>query len=461
MYPRDTIAAISTPIGESGIGIVRLSGDQAIEIAEPIFCSPKNKKLGEQKKNTLIYGFVIDPESNRKIDEVLVSVLKAPHSYTAEDTVEFNCHGGIVPLRKVLELVLRVGARLAEPGEFTKRAFLNGRIDLVQAEAVIDLIKARTEASLQIAMQQLEGGLSQNIKRIRDELLGIMVQLEAAVDFSDEDLDILPFAELRGKTEEALRGIEGLLEGAADGKIIREGLRTVIAGRPNVGKSSLLNVLLKEERAIVTPVPGTTRDVIEEAVNIRGVALRLRDTAGIRHPGDEVEQLGVELSRKSLRQADLVLYVVDGSEPLTPEDFMIMDEIKNKKTVVIINKIDLPLQVDEKEVGSKIKCERLVRISALHGEGIESLKEAILDLVFSGRAVCLDEAIVSKTRHIDALRKAKNNLIEAVSLLKEGQHEEVVATVLKDALGFLGEIIGETTSEDVLVKIFEEFCIGK
>lgn len=461
MCMKDTIAAISTPLGESGVGVIRLSGSEAISVVDGVFKSKSKRKLGELPSHKASYGWVIDPGDRSIVDDAVVVVMKAPHSYTTEDMVEVSCHGGVVVLRRVLSLFLDAGARLAEPGEFTKRAFLNGRLDLAQAEAVIDVIKSRTEASLQVASRQLAGGLSEKVGKLREELINILAQLEAAVDFSDEDVEPLSMEGLGSKAQKVLCEIDNLLKSAEAGKVYREGLRTVIVGRPNVGKSSLLNALLRERRAIVTSVPGTTRDVIEEIVSVKGIPLKLRDTAGIRPPSDEVEELGVQLSWDSLKEADLVLYVIDASEELTAEDFELMGKIRDKKTVVVINKTDLPERADEAVIQGKLRFERLVKVSATKRVGVEDLEEAIVDLVFSGKAISLDQTVVTNVRHQEALRKARNNLEEAAKALQQALPEEMVAIVLKDCLNNLGEIVGETVSEDILEKIFSQFCIGK
>jgi tRNA modification GTPase len=327
MYSEDTIAAISTPLGEGGIGIVRLSGNQAVKIADKIFRCPNRRKIEELASREIIHGFSCCPRTRENIDEVLVSVMRSPRTYTREDVVEINCHGGIVPLKRTLEAALEGGARLAEPGEFTKRAFLNGRIDLSQAEATLDIIKSKTDSSLRAALSQLEGGLSSEINSLRAELIEILAHLEVTVDFSDEDITPLPRHEIGKKLLETQKKIRALIDSAKGGRLLREGVNTVIVGKPNVGKSSLLNALLSEARAIVTPIPGTTRDVIEEGLNIKGIPLVLKDTAGIRQPKDVVESAGVGLSRKSLRLADLVLCVLDGSQSLDEEDIVILREV--------------------------------------------------------------------------------------------------------------------------------------
>lgn len=461
MHLQDTIAAISTPIGEGGIGIVRLSGDQAVEIADTFFRAASGITLKNATSHTLLYGFVVDPKTGKKIDEVLVTLLRRPRTYTREDTVEINCHGGIVALRQTLLLALESGCRMAEPGEFTKRAFLNGRIDLAQAEAVIDIIRSRTAASLQVAICQLEGRLSQKVKALREALLNVQAHLEAAIDFPEEDLSPFSGQRLRQETERIFSEMMRLMENAESGQVYREGIKAAIVGKPNVGKSSLLNALARENKAIVTSIPGTTRDIIEEVVSIRGIPLHLRDTAGLREPGDEIEQIGVELSRKSIREADLVLYVADGSEPLTSEDFSIISETKHKKTLVVVNKIDLPERIEEEMLRQALEPERLVKISALSGDGLEDLEQAVVDLVFAGKVFSLDDTLVSSVRHQHALKKAAEGLKEAVTATENNFPEEITATVVRDAIDALGEIVGETATEDLLDKIFSEFCIGK
>ena len=460
MYSHDVIAAISTSLGVSGIGIVRLSGDGVIDIATKIFVSPKGKEVSSAS-HVIHHGFIVDPDTGRKIDEVLISVMKGPHTYTREDVVELNCHGGPVSLRGVLGVVLANGARLAEPGEFTKRAFLNGRIDLAQAEAVVDIINSRTDASLRAAMHQLQGELSAKINEIMDEVLEVAIQLEATIDFSEEDIDLLPRTELNSKLEIARLRATDLLSSWENGRVLREGVRASIVGRPNVGKSSLLNALLKEKRCIVTSIPGTTRDIIEETISVRGVPLIIHDTAGIRHPENEVEQIGVELSKKSIFEAGLVIFVVDSSEPLSKEDIKVIDELKGKRSILVLNKSDLPNIVKEKDFANLLKYKRCVNISATKREGIEELEEAIVETVFSGKAGLADETLITNVRHKNSLVKALEGITEAQVGLEENRSEEFVIVSLKYALEGLGEIVGKVTDGDLLSRIFAQFCIGK
>lgn len=463
MYTEDTIVAISTPLGEGGIGIVRLSGNGAIKIAEKIFKSPSGRKIKELSSREMIHGFSRHPRTGEPIDEVLVSVMKAPGTYTREDVVEINCHGGIVPLRGTLEAALEAGARMAEPGEFTKRAFLNGRIDLSQCEATLDIIKSKTDASLRAAMGQLEGRLSSEINLLRSELTDILAHLEATVDFSDEDIDPLPRPEIIKRLRWAREKNRALIDSAKGGRLLREGVNTVIVGKPNVGKSSLLNALLSEERAIVTPIPGTTRDVIEEGLNVKGVPLVLKDTAGIRHPKDVVESAGVELSRQSLRAADLVLCVLDGSGCLDEEDMTILREARGKKTIVVINKSDLPRKIDETKALEVLGGgdANAIPVSALYMSGLDLLRDAIFDAVVVGRIVPGEEVMVTNVRHLNALRRTRKHLSRSIKALRKDLSEEFVASDVRDALSALGEIVGETITEDVLDKIFSQFCIGK
>lgn len=464
MYYRDTIAAISTPIGEGGIGIVRLSGDEAVAIAGKMFASPSGQGLAESPHKTLTYGYVVHPETRTRLDEVLVSVMRAPHTYTKEDVVEINIHSGNVVLREALQTALQAGARLAEPGEFTKRAFLNGRIDLAQAEAVIDLIRSSAPSILKLAEQQLEGFLSREVKEIRSILLEIAAHLEAGIDFSDEDIETLPGDELLGLAKNARVRLEKLLKNAEGGKIYREGVKTAIIGKPNVGKSSLLNLLLRENRAIVTAIPGTTRDIIEEKVLVKGICLNLQDTAGIRHPRNEVEKIGVRLSRASLKSAQLVLLVVDRSQPLGPEDEEIIQAIKKsaqKKVLVVVNKADLPPSLDPRKQERKLSGFEKVSISAKTGQGIEKLEEKIADIIFQGVPPAPEETLVTNIRHIKLLKEAEKNLREAAGLLENRAPDELAMAVLRDCLDCLGGITGETVSEEILEKIFSRFCIGK
>jgi len=461
IFSEDTIASISTPLGENGIGIVRLSGKEAISIVEKIF-QPKNKNQSLDKipTHTLHYGFI--SKNGTVVDEVLVTVMRAPKTYTREDVVEINCHGGIVPLRKVLELCLEKGARLAQPGEFTQRAFLNGRIDLAQAEAVCDLIRAKTEIASQIAVKQLEGHFSNRIKAIRDQLVNLLAYLEVSLDYSEEEVKFLTREEIGKRIDGMLSSLEGLLLTAETGKILREGLKTAIVGKPNVGKSSLLNALLREERAIVTSYPGTTRDVIEEMVNLRGIPLVIMDTAGIReHSLDLIEKIGVERSKKTIQSAELILFIIDLSTPLTEEDHYIAKIIAEfnpqAKVILVGNKVDLPQQVSDED----LSLSPLLKISATLGTGIEDLEQKIYEMFITAELTTPDTVFVTNLRHKDALIRAKDAVWDAKKTNENNFSEEFIALDLRQALNALGEIIGETVTEDILDRIFSQFCVGK
>ncbi|MBC7261584.1 MAG: tRNA uridine-5-carboxymethylaminomethyl(34) synthesis GTPase MnmE [Chloroflexi bacterium] len=455
----DTIAAISTPIGEGGIGIVRLSGPEAEAILRKVF-RPRGKKRQssrpfEPKSHYLYYGHVVDPGTGIVVDEVLATLMRAPRTYTRQDVAEIYCHGGIVPLRRTLELVLRHGARLAQPGEFTLRAFLNGRIDLAQAEAVLDIVRAKTEVSLRVAMEQLDGRISGQVRVIRSMLLTALAHLEASLDFPEDEIPPLDLASILTQAKEQ---IQALLTQAAQGMIYRHGVRTAIIGRPNVGKSSLLNALLRTSRAIVTPIPGTTRDTLEETLNLRGIPLCLVDTAGITKSTNLIEKLGIERSLQALQQADLVLFVIDGSEPLQEEDFELATAVRNKSVIVVVNKLDLPAVAD---ADSLLPEARHVHLSALTGEGLNVLEDTIVETVFSGQVQTSDVPIISNPRHREILHRALAHITAAESSYQAQCTADLTAIDLTAAVSALGEITGESVSEDVLELIFSNFCLGK
>jgi len=456
----ETIAAISTPFGESGIGIVRISGSSAESIAQKLF-SPK-KDQSYFISHHFHYGEIIDPKSGNPVDEVLIVLMKSPKTYTKEDIVEIHCHGGYFILQKVLELVLREGARMALPGEFTKRAFLNGRIDLTQAEAVIDLIRAKTQSSLEIANQQLRGGLYREMTQLKTRLIEHLALMEAHIDFPEEEIEPIAFEELKKDLEVMIHQMGGWINSYEEGRVFRDGISCAIVGKTNVGKSSLLNVLLKEERAIVTPIPGTTRDVIEEVLNIYGIPVRLMDTAGLRKPADSIEQEGVRRAKERVADSDFVLLMLDGSRELDGDDFDIFGETTGKKRVVIINKNDLPLKIPVVEVKSRFKDDPIVLISALKNEGIDDLKRTIYtSLVHREVRATPEHLIVANIRHKKALTQVRDNLSNAKKGLEEGTSLEFTAFEIRSALEALGEMVGETTTEEILIRIFEQFCIGK
>ncbi len=448
MY-EDTIAALSTPLGEGGIGIVRLSGPDALAIAQKVFHHPLQDRL-------LVYGHIIDPATKEVVDEVLVSYMAAPHTYTREDIVEVNCHGGPLPLQRVLELVLRHGARLANPGEFTLRAFLNGRIDLAQAESVLDVVRAKTAASLRVAVQGLGGGLSQSLKAVRAELMSVLAYLTARIDFPEDEVaeqEIIP------PLERARKKLGELISSADQGIVYRQGVRTAIVGRRNVGKSSLLNRLLRQSRAIVSPVPGTTRDTVEEVVNLKGVPFVLIDTAGmVQHKG-LVESLGVARSRKAIEQADIVLLVLDASNNLRSSDrelIALLSELREKEVLVAANKCDLPRRALFDHLAWAT-----VSISALTGEGLDKLEDRMVACVLGGKVSTSDALLVSNPRHKACLERAEGHLEQALSSIAAQMPDDFITIDLTAALNALGEITGETVSEELLETIFSNFCIGK
>ena len=457
----DTIAAISTAPGEGAIGIVRISGDLAISIASSIYqCG--TKQLEEQKTHTIHYGHIVDPKSGEVYDEVMVSVLRAPKTFTREDIVEINCHGGIVAINRVLQLVLRMGARLAEPGEFTKRAFLNGRIDLSQAEAVMDLIRAKTDKSMQLAMRQLDGQLSHLIQNLRQEILNTLAQVEVNIDYPEyDDVEEMTLQLLREKTQQVLQGIRALLNTASQGKILRDGLKTAIVGRPNVGKSSLLNVLLREEKAIVTDIAGTTRDTIEEYVNVRGVPLQLIDTAGIRETDDVVEKIGVERSRKALKEADFVLLLLNQSETLQEEDIRLLETTKGMKRIILFNKTDLPSKLSKEDIAPYAQVEEIVTTSMLNKEGIDQLEEKIAGYFFQGQMNERDATYLSNTRHIALLEKVEQALVEVQNGIEMEMPVDLIQIDFTRAWDLLGEITGDSVQDELLTQLFSQFCLGK
>jgi tRNA modification GTPase len=455
----DTIAAVATPMGEGGIAVIRVSGPEAIEVVDKIYRG--KRKLSTVESHTIHYGHLYNPQTGERVEEVLVSVMRAPRTFTREDVVEVNCHGGIVSVERVLELILDNGARLAEPGEFTKRAFLNGRIDLSQAEAVIDLIRAKTDKAMKVALNQVEGKLSRLIRKLRQNLIEAMAHIEVTLDYPEHDVEEVTQNFLREKCTEVKEEIGRLLQTARQGKILREGLSTAIIGRPNVGKSSLLNSLVQEEKAIVTDVAGTTRDVIEEYVNVRGVPLRLIDTAGIRETEDIVEKIGVEKSRQLLQEADLVLLVLNHNEPLTPDDYAIFDAAKGFQVIVIVNKVDLPQRIDLDEVKRHFPNQPLIMTSAKEETGIDLLERAIADLFFSGRVQQDDLTYVSNARHIQLLRQAERAVDDAISGIDNLMPIDMVQIDIKKAWELLGEVIGESVGEDLIDQIFSQFCLGK
>ncbi|MBU8580092.1 tRNA uridine-5-carboxymethylaminomethyl(34) synthesis GTPase MnmE [Bacillus paralicheniformis] len=458
----DTIAAISTPMGEGAIAIVRMSGPEALAIANKVYKGPRGKRLSSVDSHTINYGHIVDPETEKVVEEVMVSVLKAPKTFTREDIVEINCHGGIVTVNQVLQLVLREGARLAEPGEFTKRAFLNGRIDLSQAEAVMDLIRAKTDRAMNVAMNQMEGRLSSLIKRLRAEILETLAHVEVNIDYPEyDDVEEMTHKMLIEKATKVKKEIEALLTTSEQGKILREGISTVIIGRPNVGKSSLLNSLVHETKAIVTDIPGTTRDVIEEYVNVRGVPLRLVDTAGIRETEDIVERIGVERSRQVLKEADLILLVLNYSETLSEEDIKLFEATKGMDIIVIVNKTDLEQRLDLDRVRELAGNQPVVTTSLLKEEGIDELEEAIQSLFFTGTIESGDLTYVSNTRHISLLHEAKRAITDALEGIENDVPIDMVQIDLTRCWEVLGEIIGDAVHESLIDQLFSQFCLGK
>ncbi len=456
----DTIAAISTPLGQGGIGIVRLSGEKALDIADRIFKPGRGEQLPSTlPTHTVHYGRVVD--GDEVVDEALLTPMHAPRSYTREDVVEISCHGGMVALRRVLELALAHGARLAEPGEFTKRAFLNGRLDLAQAEAVADIIAAKTEASQRAAEAQLRGDLSREVNDIREQLADLLTYVEASIDFVEEDIELLTRDELRRRCDAVTEHVQRLIETADAGQVLREGITATIVGRPNVGKSSLMNALLRTDRVIVTPVPGTTRDVVEDTLNIKGIPMRVADTAGLRASADVVEAEGVMRTRQQMAAADIVIAVLDGSEPLTDDDRDLLASLPSGRSLIVVNKIDLPQLLRKEELSKAPREVQVVETSATERTGLDDLEETIVELALGGAVLRTDGVMVTNVRHRDALVRAERSMGRAIAAMDDELSEEFIASDLRGALDAVGEIVGETLTEDIIDRIFATFCLGK
>ncbi|MBF7096079.1 tRNA uridine-5-carboxymethylaminomethyl(34) synthesis GTPase MnmE [Alkalibacter mobilis] len=458
-YLEDTIVAISTPVGFSGIGIVRMSGENSVEITKEIFKTKTKKDFDDYDNRSIIYGHIIDG-SGEVIDEVLVSKMLGPNTYTKEDVIEINCHGGMISVRKILELIVEKGARIAEPGEFTKRAFLNGRLDLSQAEAVIDVINAKTEKSLQMSVKQLEGSLSYKVKTIRNQLIEILAYIEAGIDYPEYDIEEMSYEIIREKTNLIKESIDKMILSSESGKIIREGIKTAIVGKPNVGKSSLLNMLLGEERAIVTEIEGTTRDTIEEYISIKGIPLKIIDTAGIRETENIIEKIGITKTKEILAQSDFAILLLDGQRPLDAEDEMLLELAKDKKGIVAINKVEKNVIISKKEVEEKSHME-VVEISVIEELGIDNLRNKIYENITKSQIDSESYDMVSNIRHINLLKEASKSLEEGLEGIKANIPVEMLSVDIKNAWDKMGRITGETVADDIVDEIFSKFCIGK
>ncbi|QIB67925.1 tRNA uridine-5-carboxymethylaminomethyl(34) synthesis GTPase MnmE [Aminipila butyrica] len=475
----DTIAAVATAYGEGGIGIVRISGEQALPILNRIFQPMRKNRIqgnpdirfqpegfgttiGEPIVNRrLTYGHVIDWETSQVLDEVLAVYMKGPYTYTAEDVVEVNCHGSIVALRKVLALILKSGARLADPGEFTKRAFLNGRLDLTQAEAVIDLIRAKSDRSFDVALSQLDGKLSQTIQEIRSKLMDQLVSLTVNIDYPDEDIEEITYESLLNNLLVINDMIVKLIDSADTGRIIKEGFKVAIVGKPNVGKSSLMNALLKENRAIVTDIPGTTRDTIVEDMTIRNIPIKLIDTAGIHYTEDQVEKIGIEKSKESFNQADLILLILDGSQALSKEDEEIIQVVGQRKAMILLNKMDLGQVIEEEALREKLPQAVFIKAAVKDGQGIREIEEQVEELVFKGQVKQSGSTFITNVRQVELLRLAKSSLEDGIQMARLGEALEFIEIDVKRGFELLGEIIGETVSESIIDEVFSRFCLGK
>jgi len=454
----DIIVAISTPVGEGAIGTVRMSGKDSLKVADKIFKGKNGCLPSKFKSHTVHYGLILE-DKKKIIDEVLLTVMRAPRTYTREDIVEISCHGGAISLRNILELIIRNGIRLAEPGEFTKRAFLNGRIDLSKAEAVLDIVRAKTDAALKLGVEQLSGGLSNKIKHIRQELVDILAQIEADIDFCDEEIDTQSTKKLSKKLDSVIEELDVIILDSKKVNFFREGIKVTICGRPNVGKSSLLNAILRKERAIVTPIAGTTRDVIEEFVNIGGVGIRLVDTAGMVKPKDLIEHHAIRLTKDSIALSDIILLVFDSSQKLTKKDYGLIKELKGRDVIAVLNKIDLAQRIEKQKIKKSFK--KVVSVSSLAQKGIGKLEDAIISFVYKGKVVSSEGLITTNTRQIEQIKQANNLLEKAKASFANKLSLEFIALDLKLALDSLGRITGETVDDAILDKIFSEFCIGK
>lgn len=462
MYTEDTIAAIATPPGIGGVGIIRVSGTRCFEIVSTLFQAKGTVPLEKRPNRTIQYGHIIDPQKGNEIlDEVLVLIMRGPQSFTAEDVIEIQCHGGIVVVREILKVLLRQGARLAEPGEFTKRAFLNGRIDLTQAEAIIDIIEAKSEQSLSVAVKQLDGTLAKLIRTIREDLIALIAHLEVAIDYPEEDIEELTMEETADKLRPILVQIDTLLATANRGRLLRDGIVTAIVGRPNAGKSSLMNALLRENRAIVTDVPGTTRDSIEEAITIEGIPVRLIDTAGIRETEDIVEKIGVDRAKEYLESAQIVVCVIDASKPLTPEEEAILHSTSGKNTIVFLNKADKGAVVTDAMIAQYGTFTVVATISAANGEGMDILAEAVKQLVYGGTVQNESTALLSNVRHITLMEQAKSQLQTSLETIEAGMPVDFVVTDMREAWERLGDITGDSLRESMVDELFSRFCLGK
>lgn len=455
----DTIAAIATAVGEGGIAVVRVSGPEAVTEVEALFRS--KTPLSKAPTHTVHYGHIIDPQSQEKVEEALVTVMRAPRSFTTEDVVEISTHGGVVAVKRVMDLLLLQNIRLAEPGEFTKRAFLNGRIDLSQAEGVIDLIRSKSDKAFSMALKQVDGQLSQNIRRLRHVLVETLAHIEVNIDYPEHDVESFTSELIKDKSSQVMAEIDRLLHTAEQGKILREGLTTAIVGRPNVGKSSLLNTLAQGERAIVTDIPGTTRDVIEEYVTINNIPLKLLDTAGIRETMDVVERIGVERSRTAVSEADLLLIVMNANEPLHEDEMALMEQIRGRQAIVIMNKMDLPAQIDRDLLLRYVPEELIVPMSVKENEGADRLEQAISNLFFSGKLESADMTYVSNVRHIALLKKARQSLVDAYEAADQFVPIDMIQIDVRLAWEHLGEIVGDTAHDALIDQIFSQFCLGK